>query len=332
VGRAPALIAGALGAGLIGAALFTHTWFHGEHGDASIGIGLREVENCDREISYDDRDRGRETCVTATVPASFEGAEQPTKMKVFVSTGNLAWLLGLAAMGVALACGGLVLLQQPIGGRFAAWRIQIGAAAAFALAAIVYTASRPAEVSDVGISFGPVLAIGGAGCLVGGAIMLGRWVTAMQHALTQVPQTIAQEISQPVMLPQFHHGLAPMAPPSPFVMPAPQVMSPFAPPGAMPSSPFAPPTTPSPFAAPTMVSPFAPPYAAPSPYAPAPIVAAPAPMPMPVVAPPVVPTFAMAFGPPAQMAAIPPCPQCATPMLWVSAKNSWMCTVCRGRS
>jgi hypothetical protein len=132
----------------------------------------------------------------------------------------------------------------------------------------------------------------------------------------------------PQVPPHFHHGFgAPMPPPSPFVMQAPQV-SPFAPPGAAPTSPFAPPTSPSPFTAPTVQtpSPFAPPGAAPTPPPHVP--------PAPVMAPPIVAPIPVAplFTAPVQMQAIPTCPQCTTPMLWVSAKGSWMCTVCRGRS
>jgi hypothetical protein len=36
--------------------------------------------------------------------------------------------------------------------------------------------------------------------------------------------------------------------------------------------------------------------------------------------------------PPPPPFAIPPCPSCATPMLWVSAKSSYVCTICRTRN
>jgi hypothetical protein len=36
--------------------------------------------------------------------------------------------------------------------------------------------------------------------------------------------------------------------------------------------------------------------------------------------------------PPPPPLMIPPCPSCATPMLWVSAKSSYVCTICRTRN
>jgi hypothetical protein len=62
------------------------------------------------------------------------------------------------------------------------------------------------------------------------------------------------------------------------------------------------------------------PALAPSPFAPPNAVAALAPVPTPFAPPPVAPVIV-----------IPPCPQCGTPMLWVSAKSIWLCTICRTR-
>jgi len=67
--------------------------------------------------------------------------------------------------------------------------------------------------------------------------------------------------------------------------------------------PLAPPTSPAP-------SPFARPAAPPE------FVAAVAAAPAPSAAPAPV---------------IPPCPHCGTPMLWVTAKNGYLCTICRDR-
>jgi hypothetical protein len=84
---------------------------------------------------------------------------------------------------------------------------------------------------------------------------------------------------------------------------------------------------------------------------------APLPVPVPVIAPILAPTVAPSaiepspFAPPGGSAAIasvaqflpfvpppppplaiPPCPSCATPMLWVSARSSYVCTICRTRN
>ena len=52
------------------------------------------------------------------------------------------------------------------------------------------------------------------------------------------------------------------------------------------------------------------------------------PMPLPLPMPPAV-TVAATVGAPAPV--IPPCPNCRAPMLWVSKRKTWLCTVCKAR-
>lgn len=62
------------------------------------------------------------------------------------------------------------------------------------------------------------------------------------------------------------------------------------------------------------------------------------PLPAPVAEPPPAPAPSFAAPPPDAATAaapvpvtIPPCPACGTPMLWVSAKQAWLCTLCKTR-
>jgi hypothetical protein len=165
-----------------------------------------------------------------------------------------------------------MLLRQAVGGRLGLARAIYATAGGFGLTAVLYAFSWPAEIENVHVWLGPFLAIGGAGCLLGAGVMVGRWVNALASA---APAAVASDPSAP--LPLFPPVPVPVTVPVPV-----PTISPFAPPGG--SAALPPPV------------PFAPAAALP---------------------PPVL---------------IPPCPQCGTPMLWISAKSAFQCTICPRRA
>lgn len=254
VARAPGLIAGGIGAALVLASILTHGWFRGRDDTTRLGVGVQDAEVC----------RGDSECEIRTIPADTDRAKQPTRMKVFLGAGTLAWWTGLGAVIGFVLIGGLVALRQAIGGPVSLSRVLFGIAVSFGASALVYVLSKPSEASEVSVSFGAFVALGGAGSLIGASVMIGRWVSAVQMS---APPPVIAEGSAPVVLPP---PLAPASAPSPFARPA-------APPEFVAAVAAAPPASSSP----------------------APV--------------------------------IPPCPRCGTPMLWVTAKNGYLCTICRDR-
>lgn len=278
VGRAPGLVAGAIGAALVVAALFTHTWFHARDDGRTVEVGVQEYELCGRAGWVDEP--ASPECTRFTLSGEAGDAREPLRMRVFLRAGTMAWWTGLGSVVAYVLCGLLVLLRQPVGGRFAIGRVLAGVAVAFAAASIVYVVSKPKEAAEVSVSYGAFVAIAGAAALVAGGVMLGRWIAAMKVA---EPVLAPVETSAPVIVPLA----APLAPPTYAAPPAPEPAPPL----------------------PDAPSPFAPPWAQ-QPAAAAPQPPPPAPQPGPL---------------------IPACPTCATPMLWVTAKNGWLCTICRTR-
>lgn len=258
VGRAPGLIAGTIGAALVLASILTHGWFRGRDETTRLGVGVQDVEVCSAS-------RGDTACEIRTIPGDTDRAKQRTRMKVFLGAGTLAAWTGLAAVIGFILIGGLVLLRQAIGGTFSLARMLYGLGGGFGGSALVYVLSKPSEAREVSVSFGAFIALGGAGALIGAAVMVGRWVAAVQMS---APPLVIAEGSAPVVLP--------------------------------PPEPLAPQHAPSPFARPAAPPEFVAAIAAPSP-------------------------------PPSSAPVIPPCPRCGTPMLWVTAKNGYLCTICRDR-
>ena len=259
VGRAPALIAGAIGVALVLGSIFTYGWFRGRDDTMRLGVGVQDAEVCLVSTA------GSE-CELRTIPGDVRHAKQPTRMRVFLAAGTMTWWTGLGAVIAFVLVAGLVALRQAIGGGLGLARVLYLAAGSFGASALVYVLSKPDEANEVSVSYGAFVALGGAGALIGAAVMVGRWVAAMEMS---APPAVLPEGSVPVAVP--------------------------------PPPPLAPPSAPSPFA-----RPHAPPELLAAMSAPATATAAPAPV-------------------------IPPCPKCGTPMLWVTARNGYMCTVCRTR-
>jgi hypothetical protein len=256
-------------------------------------------------------------------------------MKVFLSAGTLTLWTGLGAAFCFAMIAVLLLFRQPVGGTFSLPNALYVSAGAFALASIVYGFSFPKEdeIQNVSVSVGPFAAVGGAGCMIFAGVMIARRIHAMSSAIpTLVPQA---DPSQPNFAPMnygaptpapaptfggggFGQPLAPMYMQAPPPYAAPTQASPFAPP-----SQYAPPAPPAP---PPPSPPSSPSLFAPSPFAAPQAPQPPAPAPLPMPPQPSQPIYAAA--PPVAQVVIPACPRCATPMLWISARSAWQCTVC----
>jgi len=226
--RVPGLLAGAIGVGLILTSLLTHAWFQGRDERRSLGVGVQEAKVCGGR--WPEADAG---CSIATIPGDVADAREPTRMRAFLAAGTLVGWSGFGA-AIAFAIAALLaLLRQAVPPPVTLGRVTIAAGALFVGCGLAYVLSRPDEASEISVSYGALVGLGGGGALIGAGILFGRWAAAVTTAAAALPAETAPTVDTPI-------------------------------------------------------------------------------------------------GPPVP-ATIPACPRCGTPMLWVTAKQAWLCTVCKDR-
>lgn len=308
--KVPSMVLAVLGAVLVLFAIFTNTWWSRSEDDFTHTIGVREEEGCFKDYNYDYDDygaydsdrprRGKEKCETQTLKISdrdrdYDSDDGGSSEKTFIRAGRAVYHTGLAACVLCLLAGTLMLANQKLPGPLTPANLLVGVAGLFLLASLVFLASKPSSMKEMSASFGPVLALGGGGCLIGAGIAIGRFVSP---GMTAGPQAWGP----PGMAPM---GPLPSGPMMPMPMPGPHVGYPGypgqAPPMGSPYAPPLPPLAPPPPPAPPQVSPVTP---------------------LPGSIPAMVTD--QRSGP-----VTPACPQCAAPMVFTPQHGRWFCATCR---